>query len=313
MKIEWARYHQTNKEEWDDFVQCAKNSHFLFYRDYMEYHKARFQDASLLCRVNGKLLALLPGNEVDQTFYTHQGLTFGGFIVNDKMNANLMVHLCFSLCDYLTLSGFNTLVYKSIPHIYHKQPCEEDIYGLFRCNAELTRVESSTSIDYQLPGKFSSQRKRGMKKSLAFGLSYRQSQHWEEFWVLLTNRLKDKHGTSPTHCVDEIKMLADFFPQHIKLFVAEVNQEVLAGVVIYETDTVAHAQYIASSEEGLACGALDGLFQMLIHQYAGNKRYFDFGISTESQGTILNEGLARQKEQFGGATVVHSVLTIKGW
>ena len=33
---------------WDTFVQESKNGTFLFVRDYMDYHRDRFQDCSLL-------------------------------------------------------------------------------------------------------------------------------------------------------------------------------------------------------------------------------------------------------------------------
>jgi hypothetical protein len=70
---------------------------------------------------------------------------------------------------------------------------------------------------------------------------------------------------------------------------------------------VAHAQYIAASDAGRETGALDGLFQHLISLHAATHRYFDFGISNTDQGRVLNEGLVRQKEEFGGGAVVHDV------
>ena len=36
-----------------------------------------------------------------------------------------------------------------------------------------------------------------------------------------------------------------------------------------------------------------------------DKTYFDFGISTEENGRVLNSGLIDQKEGFGARGVVH--------
>ena len=36
-----------------------------------------------------------------------------------------------------------------------------------------------------------------------------------------------------------------------------------------------------------------------------SRQYFSFGISTENNGTVLNEGLLAYKEGFGGSTLVH--------
>ena len=76
-------------------------------------------------------------------------------------------------------------------------------------------------------------------------------------------------------------------------------------MVVYENSTVAHAQYISASEEGKKSAALDALFAWLINDVYRDKRYFDFGISTEDNGRILNEGLIDQKEGFGARGVVH--------
>lgn len=38
------RYDDSRAAEWDDFVEQAKNSTFLFCRGYMDYHRDRFSD-----------------------------------------------------------------------------------------------------------------------------------------------------------------------------------------------------------------------------------------------------------------------------
>ena len=38
---------------------------------------------------------------------------------------------------------------------------------------------------------------------------------------------------------------------------------------------------------------------------------FDFGISTEAEGMILNEGLYRFKSEFGGGGVVHEFYEMR--
>lgn len=54
-------YTPSNRSEWNELVGCAKNSHFMFSRDYMEYHKDRFIDFSLMARTNnGELVAIMP-------------------------------------------------------------------------------------------------------------------------------------------------------------------------------------------------------------------------------------------------------------
>lgn len=80
------KYKFEKKQEWDSFVTNAKNSHFMFYRDYMEYHSDRFEDSSLMFYDDkNKLLAIFPANIKGNVLYSHQGLTFGGFIIDKDM------------------------------------------------------------------------------------------------------------------------------------------------------------------------------------------------------------------------------------
>jgi hypothetical protein len=108
------------------------------------------------------------------------------------------------------------------------------------------------------------------------------------------------------HTAAEMQLLASRFPRNIRLFVAEAEDALVAGVLIYETPAVAHAQYIASDRQG----ALDALFDHLLTEVYAD-RWFDFGSSHERAGE-LNPGLARQKEGFGARTVVrdHCVLEL---
>lgn len=47
------------------------------------------------------------------------------------------------------------------------------------------------------------------------------------------------------------------------------------------------------------------LIKSLMDKFSLEKRYFDFGISTEDNGKFLNQGLISQKEGFGGRSITH--------
>jgi hypothetical protein len=79
----------------------------------------------------------------------------------------------------------------------------------------------------------------------------------------------------------------------------------LAGIVIYETDVLAHAQYISATDEGKSIGAVDVLLDYLINEYYTDKKYFDFGISTEDAGRYLNAGLMQNKESYGARAIAY--------
>ena len=100
-------------------------------------------------------------------------------------------------------------------------------------------------------------------------------------------------------------MLRARFPANIRLHTARRDNELLAGVVVYLSDRVAHAQYIAASPRGREVCALDLLFDHLINDPSHDGDYFDLGGSHEDGGRVINEGLIDQKEGFGARSVAH--------
>ena len=82
------------------------------------------------------------------------------------------------------------------------------------------------------------------------------------------------------------------------------------GCVVFETQTTAHIQYIASTPYGREHGALDGLFARLIQEVYAHKQWLDFGVSVEQGGAILNEGLVMQTEGFGARAFYYATWEI---
>ena len=303
--LDVIQYSESRKEEWNRFLQYSKNGLFLFDRDYMEYHSDRFTDFSLMFYENNKLIGLLPANREEDMFVSHGGLTFGGFITDSGMGAERMLDIFDHALNYLTSKSIRKVVYKCIPYIYCSLPAEEDRYALFRKGAILSRRDA-TSVIY-LPERvvFQKVRDRGIKKALKNNLDVRMSTDFNAYWKILEDNLTTIHGVKPVHSFMEIEDLHRKFSENIKLFAVYQGKTMMAGVVIYESVHVAHAQYIANSEEGRVKGALDIIFSHLINEFYRNKRYFDFGISTEGEGKFLNTGLMDYKESFGARTVVH--------
>jgi hypothetical protein len=139
-------YSNEYKNVWNDFVKKSTNGVFLFFRDYMDYHSDRFADQSLLFFENDKLIALLPANREQGDLVSHGGLTFGGIVTNERMSIALMHHLFEHLALYLRNEGCRKIIYKPVPHIYHRVPSEEDLYVLFVKNARLVRRDLSATI-----------------------------------------------------------------------------------------------------------------------------------------------------------------------
>lgn len=295
---------------WNNFNKDAKNGLFMFDRNYMDYHSDRFIDNSLIFYEGEKLIALLPCNVSQNALYSHQGLTFGGFIVDENMKQGKMLECFEVLKEYMQENCFEKLIYKSTPYIYHKIPAQEDLYALFRNNAELFRVDCSTTIDLRNICKMPKGRKAQISRAKREGVEIILSEDFEAFVMLLNSVLQKQHGVNAVHNAEELKLLYSRFPQNIKLFVAKFNEEIIAATLLFIYDDLVHTQYLAANEKAREIGALDLLIKTLIDEFAKSKKYFDFGISTENNGEYLNSGLIAQKEGFGGRTIVHNIFEV---
>ncbi|MHA6248707.1 GNAT family N-acetyltransferase [Pontibacter sp. CAU 1760] len=309
--IEVIRYSAGYKTAWDAFVAGSKNGTFLLYRDYMEYHADRFSDHSLLFYRKGKLMALLPANEAGQEIHSHGGLTYGGIISDNRMKTVTMLQVFEAMMAYYKASGFRGMLYKTIPHIYHQQPAEEDLYALFRFGAQMSRRDVSSVIEVAQQAGYSRKRRWEVKRAKEGGnLRVAEAKQWESFMQLEAELLQQKYNKQPVHTATELALLAGRFPEHIRLFAAFEGEELVAGVLMYETARVAHCQYIGSTARGRSLGALNVLIDYLLTEVYPRKPYFSFGISTEQQGSSLNEGLIRNKESYGARAVVHDFYVL---
>lgn len=305
MVIRIEQYNSSQKQAWDDFNAQAKNSHFFFNRDYMEYHADRFLDHSLLVYGDDKLVALLPANLSEGTLYSHQGLSFGGLLTDKSMKTSLMLEIFQALKLYLHEKSIDKLIYKAMPTLYHQSPAEEDLYALSVNDARLYRRDCSSTILLSSRVPYQERRRRAISKSKKQGLTVERSYDYKLYWKLLEEVLESKHSRKPVHNVLEMEYLANRFPDNIKLFVSkDSTSNVLAGTVVYENQNVVHAQYLANSELGKEKGALDLVIDSLLNHYYADKQYFDFGISTEMEGKVLNQGLIENKEGFGARATV---------
>lgn len=288
---------------WNEFVASSPNATFLFDRGFMGYHADRFDDASLLIHQGDHLVALLPAHRVGSHLISHGGLTYGGLLLGKHGGAVTVLHLMQALREHLVEAGFTRLDYKTIPSIYHQRPCEEDRYALWRCGAQLVRRDLISAISPH-PAAQKSRRRITKVKRATPGLVIADDDAWGEYWALLAAQLQTRHGCDPTHSEAELRLLAGRFPQHITLKAARLDGVMVGGLVLFDTGTVVHAQYMAANAKAYEVSAHKLVIEAAILQAQEQLKWFDFGNSNEDQGRVLNEGLVFFKEGFGAASTV---------
>ncbi len=315
--IELSQYRPSDQHTWDTLISNSKNSTFLFKRGFMDYHSERFSDSSLLFSKKGTVIGCFPANYDKQNgrVYSHQGLTYGGIVIDKSSTSEDVLDILELLRDYYK-SKFNAreLIYKALPQIYSSYPSEEALYGLFCNNAILTSRNLSSTIDLSHPLNFTELRRRCIQKGNNAGLKVFETvapQDIEEYWQILYDCLQKNHNVKPVHSPAEMQLLSGRFPNNISLIISkDPDDKIVAGCWVFKCGRVLHTQYLASSEKGRKNGALDLVISELISTYSTGFKYLDFGISTEQDGYYLNKGLEFQKEGFGGRGICYDTYKL---
>ncbi len=278
----------------------------------MDYHSDRFQDFSLIAYKNDKLIAVLPANKVDNSLYSHQGLTYGGLIYKKDLKSIDAIQCFKTILKFLNDVGIEDITLKELPSIYLHNPTNNPMaYVLFKTNAQLIRTDLHSVIDIRHKT-YSNSRKEGFKRGIKSNLKVIESDSFDLFWnTILIPNLTSKHGAKPVHSLEEITLLKSRFKNNIRQFNVLYDNKIVGGTTIFETEHVAHCQYISGNAEKNELGSLDFLHHYLIENVFENKPYFDFGTSNINAGQQINVGLLFWKEGFGARSIPQGFYKIE--
>jgi len=304
-KITIRIYNETDFEAWNKLVSESKNGTFLFDRNFMDYHKHKFQDFSLMIHnEKNKLIAILPAHRIGDELYSHLGLTYGGIIIKKDLRLTVFFEVFLEILTFLFKEGIYFLHWKEVPYFYHSYPSDEWKYLAFVTEAELYRRDMCSVINLKEQFDFSKTVVRYAKNVGKQGFIYRKSEEWDVFWKeILVPELDFYHHVLPAHNLEEIFYLSSKFRDNIHLYTVYSGNEMVGGTVLFIDKNVVHCQYISVKSKFREKKVLDFLFYKLIKEDFKDYDYFDFGISNEENGRKTNMGLLYWKEGFGARGV----------
>lgn len=301
------RYKTSDFNEWNQFITTAKNATFLFHRNFMEYHKDRFEDYSLIiCKAN-TIVALLPANISDNQIHSHQGLTYGGLLLPSNVGVSKVEAIFEEILTYFKKENIRFLTLKTVPFLYHKNSAYDLEPIFFKKQAPIIKRNQGFYINYNLPLSIHKTKLKNFRKGESFNFIITKNSNFKDFWnEILIPRLQKKHGAKPVHTLQEIETLAEKFPDNIIQYCIFKESELLAGITVFKTDKVIKSQYGATSDNGEKYRALDYLFIHVIEAYKKKGYdYFDMGVINN------NYSLLKQKEELGGSQYIQDVYQLK--
>lgn len=313
-EIEIIKYSDSYKEKWDKFVLTSSiNGTFLQSRIFLEYHKDKFVDNSLLFVKAGTIMAVCPAilriEKGEKQFISHLGSTFGGIIVGKDFYTISNVTEFVALLDkYLKENDFKYVLLKNTNEIFSLENNNLIDYMLYKANYECYD-ELSFAIDFSrynvedVSQIFKSKTRNLYKTSLKNDLAIKQikeKKEIEQFYSILCKSL-EKYNTKPVHTLEDLyDLYYNRLNDKIRFYGVYHENTMISGSMVFILNNVFHTQYLCANPDYLYLKPMDFMDGNLIKiAFEENFKFFSFGISTEQHGKYLNETLAKFKEGFG--------------
>ncbi len=318
--IKIKKFSKNNYATWDSFVLEANNGTLFHLRKFLSYHPGdRFKDHSVEIYKKNTLLSVLPAADMiigdKRMLVSHPGSSYGSFISKEELSIKDAMEMVSKLIDYSSKKGFEG-IQLTIPPIFYSKRMSNYIEHSLLFNGfdyfrrDLTSILKIENSEDKILNKFKPSHQRALRKSKKLGVTTKITERADEFFLMLKNNLKIRHGVDPTHSLTELKSLIKLFPNSINIFGAFYDKQMIAGVLnIIVKEGVALAFYISHKEDFQELRPLNLLFfDIFKWGLKNNIKVYDFGTFTE-QG-IANMGLGRFKESFGASGVFRDSFKI---
>jgi hypothetical protein len=314
MIISVKKYEESERTLWNDFCNKCNNGTIFHNQSFFDYHPTgRFNNHHLIFRSGKKIVALLTGaivenQESGKIYVSHQGASYGGFVLPMDSGIKEAFALVAALIKYLKQLDIHIFRITPPPLFYMKLPHQHIEFALMKSGAtvlksELTSiVHLKSTISETLDG-FRSTARTSFRKAQKEGVIVCFNDRWEEFYSLLEKNLGMRHGVKPTHTLDELLKLRDLFPDKILLLSSFYEDVMIAGVTIFVCNPESLlAFYISHINDYQHLRPLNILFYELFKWGIENHyRLMDFGTFTLNMEPIF--GLGNFKEGFGAGGV----------
>lgn len=322
-EIRTEPYSAEKEAAWDAFVDASVNGTIFHRRRFLAYHSPeRFDDRSLLLYDGGSLRAVFPAAAQQKgdarVLRSHPGASYGGLVVARPPGVREAFDLVDALLAHARAECFDRLEFRTAPRIFSGALCDELELAWLHRGVHVAAHELSTFYDLRqldrdpddeaITRTFSAPCRRACRSAQRAGIQARPCDSDDELaeYHSMLGRNLDKHRATPTHSLAELVDLKRRFPEDVQLVGAFDGGQMVGGIVaLFANRYAAHCFYFASRAEAQAKRPLNLAVLALIRMCAQRGlRFVNFGISTEDSGQVVNWGLFRFKESFGGGGVM---------
>lgn len=309
MGISVSRLSESDRSQWDEFVDASNEGTLFHTLRFLGYHGERFasQEHHLVIRKGQSWIGVMPmtlsedeGCLIAKSPY---GASFGGPVFSQVLTYSESTSVFSELVDYLRNERVARLSITLPPVIFDRSPNQTKILSLQENGFELRNRDITSAVSLngkEIHAAISSRARNMVRKAEKQGVSVRRSAPLEDFQAVLDATFR-KHGTSPTHSPEELKLLMELCPGEVLVDVAYHDETPVAGICCFGYNSRVNSSfYFANPPE---YQHLQGLSLLVVNSLKQSRElgyeWFDFGLSSvQMKG---RPGVFRFKESFNSS------------
>lgn len=304
------------KSRWDAFVVASNNGTMFHLQRFLDYHRERrFQWHHLLFLDKDRLVAVLPAATMGSTLESPIGASYGSFVTGD-LSFGGALELVDVFSEYCRAQGFERALLTPPPFIYETVLSQNIDYALSYRGFEYDKHYISHAIrltNTDLIATFQATARRYVRKYLREGdITVEISEDDDAFYPILIEN-KKKHGVTPTHSLEELKILRKTFPDRFFLFLVRRKGKPIAGSLVFVCNPrVALCFYNMLLYEFEHLNPIHAVMYEVLRWSTENKfAWLDLGVSqdTAAENPMTPAlDLIRFKEKFNARGVLRSTF-----
>jgi hypothetical protein len=293
---------------WNAFVAASNNGTIFHRLDFLSYHpKDRFNERHLMFYEEDRLIAVMPMALFDEdgvsTVRTPYGGSHGGIVTKHNLRYVHYQGLMEAFLKYCSRIGVQRVHFSPVPfHYYDEYTCYLEytlsLFGFRLVRRDVLSVIPLGEREDDIMPMIRRKARSDIRRAIRDGVTVSESRDFATFFGMLVES-KRKHGAAPTHSLDELRRIDVLCPSRLKLDLAFLDREPIAGVLYFICNSRVVLTFYTCYREGyqqyngVSCLIYEGMKWAVRKGY----RYYDWGSTAEMKKADLN--LFRFKEGFG--------------
>lgn len=296
---------------------------FLAYHDISKFTRFRdFEYQHFIFRNDkNKISAFIPGasyvsEENKRIYKTPFYSSYGGIVYDSQFKFADFEKIIDLFIEFLKSENTNEIYFTQTADCYCGEKSEKNNYISYILKLkgfELTNIEmilvKKTCDDFT--GSFHNTIQRQIKQALNNGIEFRaENKITDESYSLLV-KSQSRLGGNPTHSIEELKLISNYFPENIITFSALHKGSIAAGIIGFLGNRNAlNTFYIFDDEEQRDIKGMQFVYYNVLN-WAKDKniKFVDFGPATF--GLTPHYSLINYKEKYGSIPMLRNTFTLR--